>query len=225
MSTVRCFKSTLAVMSAALLALGVPNSAYAQAGRAESDAARSPTLVLPARPPVAKAPTPAAPPSPNAPRLSDVTDASRVGLAGAVLGLRIDSTLSYLGITRCAPRVKQVMLALTDSRPAAYFFELTGRNASQSPVLVTLESLSGDNQVDGSRYSILTVNPDCSGFYTQTVSWPEPCAYVAQTYFPNFRFDRRVVANVDAFRASPTLQMSVMKTPGGCVTIKKEIFR
>jgi hypothetical protein len=223
------------IVVAMAIALVIPQGVVqAQSGRIESDAARSVSPVLPPRPPSAKAAAggaattkaqPAPPSVANVVRASDVQDPNQVGLSGVVLGMRIDSTLSYLGVTRCAPRIKQVMVALTDSRPAAYFFEPTGRNANQSPLLITLESLSGENQADGSRYSILTVNPDCSGFYTQTVSWPAPCAEVARTSFPNFRFDRRIVANVDAFRSSPMLQMSAMKTPGGCVTVKKEIFR
>ncbi len=205
----------------------------AQSVRVESDVARSALPTLPQRPPSAKAKAgkatvpaqaPASGPT-GLPKTSDVQDPNRLGLTGVVLGMRIDSTMSYLGINRCAVRIKQVMLALTDNRPAAYYFEPTARNANQAPLLITLESLSGEDQAAGSRYSILTINPDCSGFYTQTVSWPEPCADVARVSFPNFRFDRRVVVNVDSFRASSMLQMSAMKTPGGCVTVKKEIFR
>jgi hypothetical protein len=202
-------------------------------GRIESDAARTaapPVPVLPVRPSSARAAAGknASPPPAKAPattNLSELQDPNRPGLTGLVLGMRIDTTISYLGLNRCGARIKQVMLALTDNRPAAYYFEPTGRNASQSPLLITLESLSGDSQAEGSRYSILTINPDCSGFYTQTVSWPLACEEVARTSFPNFRFDRRVVANVDSYRASPLLQMSTMKTPGGCVSVKKEIFK
>jgi hypothetical protein len=209
------------IVAASAFAVLVPQDIVkAQAGRVESDVARTALPTIPNRPPSAVAAAgqtkaPSAPVNPaNIVRPSDVQDPNQVGLSGVVLG-----------ITRCAPRIKQFMVALTDNRPAAYFFEPTARNANQAPILVTMESLSTDNQGDGSRYSILTVNPDCSGFYTQTVSWPNSCADIARVAFPNFRFDRRIVANVDAFRASPFLQMSAMKTPGGCVTVKKEIFK
>lgn len=223
----RSFQWLLGLMACAVF---LPNNmAQAQAGRVESDAARSAFPVLPKRPPVTKANTAKTiVPKVNAVAavtVSDVQTNSRPGFTGVVLGARIQSTLSYLGVNRCSARIKQVMLALADNRPAAYYLEPTAPNPNQAPLLITLESLSGEDQSAGSRYSILTINPDCSGFYTQTVSWPDPCADVARVSFPNFRFDRRVVANVDSFRASPTLQMSTMKTPGGCVTVKKEIFR
>jgi hypothetical protein len=212
-----------------VLLVAPATSLLAQSPRAESDAARAAAPKLPARPPRAQVtPVPAASPPISSPETkaiaSELTDPNRAGLSGAVLGLRIDSTISFLGLSRCGARIKQVMIALTDNRPSAYYFEPTTRVASQGPVLITLESLSGDTLEAGSRYSVLTINPTCSGFYTQTVSWQMACAEVARFAFPNFKFDRRVVANVDSFRASPTLQLSAMKAGQGCVTIKKEIF-
>jgi hypothetical protein len=224
----RQFRQILGLVSV-LMAVAIPAQGLrAQVERNESDAARQAQPTLPKRPvtstpapttnPVAKAQLPAMTPS-------EMQDPNRVGNSGIVLGARIDSSISYLGLNRCGARIKQVMVALTDNRPAAYFFEPTARNASQAPVVITMESLTGDTAEGGSRYSILTINPDCSGFYTQTVNWPMACVDVARIAFPNFRFDRRIVANIDSLRASPTLQLSAMKAGNGCVTIKKEIFR
>jgi hypothetical protein len=221
----------ISIASALCLGGLITSLAYAQSPtRQESEAAQiagSKGFKKPAAPaPTAKpSGTALSPNAPGRPDVSNIQDPNQTGLTGVVLGMRIDSTISSLGLSRCGARIKQVMLALTDNRPAAYFFEPTARNASQGPLLITIESLSGDVPEAGSRYSILHINPDCSGFYTQTVSWPAPCADVARVAFPNFRFDRRIVANVTSYRAAPTLQLSALPTPSGCVTVKKEIFR
>ena len=143
------------------------------------------------------------------------------GFTGEDLASQLDYRLAYLHITTCAPRIKQAVMALAGNQPADFVIEPMAVNANAATNIITIESA----ETQGSRYSVLQVNPGCDGLYTQTIYWTKSCATVKAEDFPNFADDRTLVRRVMSYRAGPALQLSLMSAGQGCVSVKKEMFR
>ena len=143
------------------------------------------------------------------------------GFTGQDLANELDYRLAYLRITTCASRIKQAVIALSGNQPVDFVIEPMAMNANVATNIITIESA----ETQGSRYSILQVNPACDGLYTQTIYWSKPCATVKAEDFPNFADDRTLVRRVLSYRAGPALQLSLMAAGQGCISVKKEMFR
>lgn len=169
----------------------------------------------PASAPAAKAAAPAAPPQP-------VQMTAAPGLTGAELAAKIDNTIATLRITTCAGRIKQALIALSANQPANFFFEPMAVDANSATNVITMESNAGPGDI---RYTILHVNPNCQGTYEQTIYWNTTCQLTKASFFPNFINDRMIQQHIQSYRVGNNLQLSLIPTPTGCISVKKEMFR
>lgn len=143
------------------------------------------------------------------------------GYSGQALATRIDGILLSLRITTCAPRIKQVIIALSDNQNADFIFEPMSTNPNTATNVVTMESAFNDT----SRLTIIHFNPDCGGTYEQTISWNNSCPDVKANFFPRFMPDRMIQKNITSYRTGNNLQLSLIPAGNGCVSVKKEMFR
>lgn len=179
---------------------------------------------LPKAPPAApKAPPSSAPTKAAAPTAPQIVQMSpNPGLTGAELAAKIDNTIATLRITTCAPRIKQALIALSANQPANFIFEPMAVDANSATIVITMETSAGPGDI---RYTILHVNPNCQGTYEQTIYWNNTCQVTKASFFPNFINDRVIQQHIQSYRVSNNLQLSLIPTPTGCISVKKEMFR
>jgi|GEM_PF-6231750 hypothetical protein len=175
---------------------------------------------LPKAPPAPPTPKAAAQPAPSSPQLVQMTP--NPGLTGAELAAKIDNTISTLRITTCGPKIKQVIIALSANQPVNFFFEPMAVDANTATNVITMESSAGATDT---RYTILHVHPTCQGTYEQTIYWNTTCQVTKTNFFPNFINDRMIQQNIQSYRVGNNLQLSLIPTPTGCISVKKEMFR
>lgn len=189
-------------------------AAPAKAKKAPAPAPLPKATAAPAPVPAAKAAAPAAPQA--------VQMTANTGLTGAELAAKIDNTIATLRITTCAPRIKQAIIALSANQPANFFFEPMAVDANSATNVITMESNAGPGDI---RYTILHVNPNCQGTYEQTIYWNTSCQVTKASFFPNFINDRMIQQHIQSYRVGNNLQLSLIPTPTGCISVKKEMFR
>ena len=112
---------------------------------------------------------------------------------------------------------------LFDRQDAKTVAQPLGLDADRWPTVFTIES--GDSTGGGhDRFAILTIAPNCSGMYQQTIYWPTPCALVKSTMFGKFSGEHPLLRDVKVADDGPALQVYLMPAGTGCVSIKKELF-
>jgi hypothetical protein len=138
---------------------------------------------------------------------------------------RISATMAQAGIKRCAPIVRRVAEFLIEDGVAGYRVRLTGAVPDQSPIVLTMESRH--RALGTVRYATVSVVPqaNCSGFYEQSIYWPVTCNVLKANNFANFPAAKFLHSAVALSEASATVQLAMLPAGGGCVSIKKEIFR
>ena len=148
------------------------------------------------------------------------------GMGEAVLSPsdRLTNALQQIGMTTCAGAVQRAAKFLFEDGDANFTVQPLGPDANRWPTVIVIE---GSHAAMGkTRFSTLTVTPGptCSGFYQQVISWPVPCAELKRTVFADFQNVRVVLRNVQVSELGPALQVYLMASGTGCVSVKKELF-
>lgn len=137
---------------------------------------------------------------------------------------RLADSLSAIGMTRCASRAVQVGRFLMEGSAANFTVQPLGPNGDMWPTVITMESSHASNGT--TRLSMISISPNCAGFYQQTIYWTQPCAALRSGIFAPFTGTRRLLDNVTIGELDVATQLYLMPAgPQGCVSVKKELFR
>ncbi len=144
------------------------------------------------------------------------------GLSKEQLALKLDETIRILKINKCASRIKLLLLGIAANDNAFYSIEPFEINPDNGMIVISIESYNDQNS---SRYTIISLSPDCSGNYVQTINWTLPCIDVKNNYFQNWKSNGPLMERINIYQSSPSLSVALMPSSTGCVSIKKELFR
>lgn len=137
---------------------------------------------------------------------------------------RLADALSAIGMTRCASRAVQVGRFLMEGSEANFTVQPLGPNGDMWPTVITMESSHADNGT--TRLSMISISPNCAGFYQQTIYWSQPCQVLRSGTFAAFTGSQRLLADVIISELDVATQLYLMPAgPQGCVSVKKELFR
>lgn len=137
---------------------------------------------------------------------------------------RLADALNSIGMTRCTTRAVQVGRFLIEGSDANFIVQPLGPNGDMWPTVITMESSHASNGT--TRLSMISISPNCAGFYQQTIYWNQPCAVLRSGTFAAFTGARRLLANVTFGELDAATQLYLMPAgPQGCVSVKKELFR
>ncbi|PZO06532.1 MAG: hypothetical protein DCF28_01590 [Alphaproteobacteria bacterium] len=137
---------------------------------------------------------------------------------------RLADALNSIGMTRCTSRAVQVGRFLMEGSHANFTVQPLGPNGDLWPTVITMESSHADNGT--TRLSIISISPNCAGFYQQTIYWSQPCSVLRSGTFAAFTGAQRLLANVIVSELDVATQLYLMPAgPQGCVSVKKELFR
>ena len=137
---------------------------------------------------------------------------------------RLADALRQIGMTQCAASVQRAAHFLFEDGEANFTVQPLGPDANRWPTVIVIE---GAHAAAGrTRFSTLTVapGPGCSGLYEQVIAWPTPCAELKATTFSAYANAKVVLRNVQVSELNPGLQVYLMPSGTGCVSIKKELF-
>ncbi len=171
---------------------------------------------------LAGAPASAAPPAQQPAPPSNV--AGGMSAAGPSAEDRLADALRQIGLTECAPAVERAAHFLFEDGEVNFTVQPLGPDANRWPTVVVIE---GAHAAAGrTRFSTLTVapGPACSGLYEQVIAWPTPCAELKATTFSAYANAKIILRNVQVSELNPGLQVYLMPSGSGCVSIKKELF-
>jgi hypothetical protein len=137
---------------------------------------------------------------------------------------RLAAAMSQLGMTTCSSRLQQVMDFLLEGQDGDFTVQPLGPDANRWPVVVTLESAHPAH--GHTRFAVISASPGmgCSGFYEQTIYWPEPCVELKRRTFSSFGGSHVLYRNVQASELNAGLQLYLIPSGAGCVSVKKELF-
>jgi len=138
---------------------------------------------------------------------------------------QVRRTLAELNITTCAPLLTNAATFLSERGQGDFAVQPLSRDTDHAPVILTIQS--SHPGAGGSRLAIVTVAPTprgCAGSYQQTITWPMPCARVKATVFAGFAARKSVLPTIDQSELSAGVQLYLMPTAGGCVSVKKELL-
>lgn len=169
----------------------------------------------PARPKPAAA---AAPPG----RAPDTTVARGMGDA-ATPSQQLLQALQQIHLTQCAVKVQQATNFLFEGQPAQFIVQPLGPDGDRWPVVFVVES--ADPAGGHTRFSTLMISPGCAGMYEQMIVWQQPCNTIKATVFAKFTGEHALLREVRVSDAGPALQAYLIPSGGGCISIKKELFR
>ena len=137
---------------------------------------------------------------------------------------RLADSLNSIGMTRCTTRAVQVGRFLIEGSDANFIVQPLGPNGDMWPTVITMESSHPSNGT--TRLSMISISPNCAGFYQQTIYWNQPCAVLRSGTFAAFTGTRRLLANVTFGELDAATQLYLLPAgPQGCVSVKKELFR
>ena len=131
--------------------------------------------------------------------------------------------MQQMHLTVCAQRVQQAMTFLSAGQQARFVAQPLGPDSDRWPTVFMIES--ADPAGGRTRLSTLTIAPNCAGLYEQIIYWSEPCASVKATVFAKYTGEHPMLKDVKVSDAGPALQVYLTPAGGGCVSVKKELFR
>ena len=138
---------------------------------------------------------------------------------------RLDAALHQIGMTQCSGVVSRAARFLFEDGEANFTVQPLGPDANRWPTVIMIE---GSHKAAGAtRLTSLTVSPGaagCAGFYEQVISWPTPCDQLKATTFASFQNPKVILRNVKVSELGPGLQLYLMPSSAGCVSVKKELF-
>lgn len=137
---------------------------------------------------------------------------------------RVKAALAQAGVRACAPVVMQAADFLFENGEGDFTLQPLGPDANRWPVVLTIESAHAAS--GRTRLSILTLAPagTCSGSYEQIITWPQTCAVLKTTVFAAFASERPLFRSVRQSELSPGIQLYLMPSGTGCVSVKKELI-
>ncbi len=137
---------------------------------------------------------------------------------------RLDAALQQVGMTLCAPAVERAAKFLFQDGEANFVVQPLGPDANRWPTVITIES--AHLTMGRTRLATLVAAPGigCPGFYTQTISWAEPCDVLKRTVFSGFSASHKLLKAVDVSELNAAVQVYLMPAGNGCVSVKKEMF-
>lgn len=150
--------------------------------------------------------------------------AGNIGSMPGSVEQRLADALSSIGMTRCATRTVQVGRFLMEGSDANFTVQPLGPNGDMWPTVITMESSHADNGT--TRLSMISISPNCAGFYQQTIYWSQPCSVLRSGTFAAFTGAQRLLANVIVSELDVATQLYLMPAgTQGCISVKKELFR
>ena len=165
---------------------------------------------------------PAAAPAPPQPATSV---ASGMGAVVASPTQKLATALNQIGLTSCSAAVMQAGTFLFEDGQANFIVQPLGPDANRWPTVIVIE---GAHAAQGTtRLTTLTVSPGpaCSGFYQQTIYWPQPCAELKRTVFADFKTTGLLLKHVEVSELNAAVQLYLTPAGAGCLSEKKELFR
>jgi hypothetical protein len=171
---------------------------------------------------LAGVPASAALPTPPPAGSSNV--AGGMSAAGPSAEDRLADALRQIGMTECSGAVERAAHFLFEDGEVNFTVQPLGPDANRWPTVIVIE---GAHTAAGrTRFSTLTVapGPGCSGLYEQIIAWPTPCADLKTTTFSAYANAKIILRNVQVSELNPGLQVYLMPSGSGCVSIKKELF-
>lgn len=137
---------------------------------------------------------------------------------------RVRQALNQVGAQVCADIVYRAAQFLFEDGDGDFTLQPLGPDSNRWPIVLTIESAHPKQGT--SRLTILTLAPagSCSGSYTQIITWPQSCAIVKSTLFASFRNERPLFRTVKQSELTPGIQLYLMPSGTGCVSVKKELI-
>lgn len=137
---------------------------------------------------------------------------------------RLRATLVSLGSPVCTNAIVTAAAYLFEDGEGDFTVQPLGPDSNRWPIVVTLESFHA--QSGSSRLSVITIanSGSCSGNYQQTITWPQSCQVVRSTIFAKYGANRALFRSVQVSELTPAIQLYMMASGSGCVTIKKELI-
>ena len=146
------------------------------------------------------------------------------GLSDDSLTNELTVDMQQMHLTNCATAVQRVMTFLIDGQPARFNVEPLGADSDRFPSVFVVESAAPNG--GRTRLSTLMITANCSGMYEQMIDWTQPCDIIKSTVFAKFTGEHALLKDVHVSASGPAIK--VYLTPaagGGCVSVKKELFR
>lgn len=137
---------------------------------------------------------------------------------------RLRSTLAAAGITTCAPILARAGEFLFEDGDGNYTIQPLGPDINRWPIVVTIES--AHRSAGTTRLTVLTIAPSgsCAGSYQQTISWQQSCDELKRTVFAAFNSEKMLFRSVRQSELTPGIQLYLMPSGAGCVSVKKELI-
>ncbi len=136
-------------------------------------------------------------------------------------------TQSFIGqgATACSAQINQVTNFLGTGGATGAFLFVPPSNPEKSMISSSLEIIGQNNSM---AYATVTFAPNqangCEAIYDAVTWWPQSCAVVANSQFPNQKHDGVLKQNIDVINLGPTTRVFLMPAgSSGCVSIKKEV--
>ena len=138
---------------------------------------------------------------------------------------KLATALSQIGLTSCSAAVMQAGAFLFEDGQANFIVQPLGPDANRWPTVIVIEGAHA--ALGTTRLTTLTIapGPACSGFYQQTIYWPQPCAELKKTVFSGFKTTGLLLKHVEVSELSPAVQLYLTPAGAGCLSEKKELFR
>lgn len=137
---------------------------------------------------------------------------------------RVRSALSQAGISVCAPVLLTAAQFIFDAGDGDFSIQPLGPDVNRWPVVLTIESQH--TAVGHNRLTVITIAPagTCSGSYEQVITWPQSCQVLKSTVFADFKGERLFYRSVRTSELTAGIQLFLMPSGTGCVSIKKELI-
>ena len=137
---------------------------------------------------------------------------------------RVRNSLARAGITICAPMIAQAAQFLFEDGEGNFTIQPLGRDVNRSPVVLTMESAHAS--MGRTRLTVVTIAPagTCSGSYEQIITWSQTCDVLKKTVFAPFKDEKLLYQSVRQSELSAGVQLYLMPSGTGCVSIKKELI-
>lgn len=137
---------------------------------------------------------------------------------------RVRAALAQAGITICAPMIERAAQFLFEDGEGNFTLQPLAAEVNRWPVVLTMESAHATQ--GRTRLTIVTIAPagSCAGSYEQIITWPQNCDVLKSTVFAAFKSERPLFRNVRQSELSPGIQLYLMHSGTGCVSVKKELI-
>ena len=137
---------------------------------------------------------------------------------------RLISSLTSAGITVCAPILARAGQFLFEDGDGNFTIQPLGPDVNRWPVVITIES--AHPAAGTTRLTVLTIAPtgSCPGSYQQTIAWSQSCDVVKRTIFSAFGPDALLFRSVRQSELTPGIQLYLIPSGNGCISVKKELI-